>query len=58
MSEINTCKEMTQSTTGTSSKSPQMDVTGLRRVPGAVPKTALLILLVEVCGSCRISIYD
>ena len=58
MSEINTSKEMTQSTTGASTESAQMDVTGLRRVPGAIPKTALLILLVEVCGSYGPRNYD
>ena len=48
MSEVNENKEMTQVATGPSVHSMEMDVTSLRRIPGSVPKTALLILAVEV----------
>lgn len=50
MSDINENKEMTQTASRSSvhSMEMEMDVTNLRRVPGSIPKTALLILLVEV----------
>jgi hypothetical protein len=41
-------KEITQTSTETSIRAAEMDVSGLRRVPGSIPKTALLILVVEV----------
>lgn len=48
MSEIDATKEATPAITETSSKSAEMDISGLRRVPGRIPKAALLILMVEL----------
>ena len=48
MSEVNENKEMVRTVTDASVKSTEMDVSGLRRIPGRIPKTALIILLVEV----------
>lgn len=41
-------KEIHQMATEASFKSTEMDVNGLRRVPGNIPKAAFLILVVEV----------
>jgi hypothetical protein len=48
MSEVNGNKEVGGTVSDASVRSTEIDVSRLRRIPGRIPKTALIILLVEV----------